>query len=150
MVNLISLAVLRQYAPISNVTDDALIAAAINHAQVELLPSLFGLDYYNQLVQSVVDGDPLPVLAPLQPVLACFAASKVAVLTANMIFPTKIQSYDQGRDAVELKSYYMNLTSSYLNLLYKWCDANNVKYNQFRSTSFSPVVISGSYGRYRR
>lgn len=146
MINLISLQTLRTYCPVSNITDDALIAAAINHAQVTLVPSIFGLSFYKDLLQKVQDQDYPPVLDFLAPVISCFAASNLSVLTANLIFPTKLQS--QGsHDPSSLSSYYTSLVSSYLQLLYDYCDSNHISYNKFRSTSLCSINLSGSYGR---
>lgn len=147
MVNLISISMFRQYVPLSNQTDESLIASSINHAQVSLVPQLFGIDFYNELIKGVKEEQYHPVLEPLAPVLACFAAANTSTLAACLVLPSKYDRYNK-REPEYLSNYYITKTSSYLHLLYDWCDKNNIKYTRYKSTSFSPINLSGGYGRY--
>lgn len=147
MVNLISIAQFRQYVPLSNQTDESLIAASINQAQVALVPELFSIKFYNELIKGVEEQIYNPILEPLAPVLACFAASNASTLAACLVLPSKYDRYNK-REPEYLSNHYINKTSSYLRLLYAWCDENNIPYTPYKSTSFCSINLSGSYGRY--
>lgn len=147
MVNLLSIDSFKHIVPVNAVLDDTIIASAINHAQVSLIPAITSRSFYNELLANLQAGTLTPVqtqfLIQVEPALACFSAYHLVPLAANQIHPTKISDAMPDGSKKSLQNYYINQTSAYLYQVYDFCEANNIEYNTWKSTHFSSIVLGG-------
>lgn len=149
MVNLLSIDSFRHVVPINAIVDDTIIASAINHAQVSLIPALTSREFYNELIYNLQHECLTPLqtqfLISIEPALACYSAYHLVPLAANQIHPTKLSDAMPNGSKRELQNYYLNQTSAYLYQVYDFCEANNIEYNLWKSTHFSSIVLGGLY-----
>lgn len=151
MINLLSTANFRNFVPVNAVVDDSIISAAINHAQISLIPALTSKEFFNELIYNLSHSQLTPVqtqfLVLVEPALACFSAARLVTLAGNQIHPTQISDAMQQGSKASLINYYRNQTSMYLEPVYDYCEANHIQYNKWKSTAFCPIVLGGAWSR---
>lgn len=149
MINLLSISDFRKVCPVNTIVDDSLIAAAINHTQVSLIPEVTNFKFFNELLDGVNNENLTDIqkgfLVAIEPALACLSASNLVDLAGNQIHPTKVVDAMYEGSQTQLKNYYVNKASAYLKNVYAFCKENNICYNKHNSTEFCGLVLGGSY-----
>lgn len=149
LVNLLSVENFRVIVPVNAIVDNTVIASAINHAQVSLIPAITSRSYYDMLCDHLVRNVLTPVeqgfLKCVSYALACMAASHLVPMVGNQIHPTQISDAMVVGSKRELQNYYMAQASSYMPMVYGYCEEHGIEYNRYRSKSFCSVVLGGNW-----
>lgn len=149
MINLLSISDFRKICPVNSIVDDSLIAAAINHTQVALVPEVTNFKFFTDLLNGVNQENLTDLqkgfLNAIEPALACLSASNLVDLAGNQIHPTKVVDAMGEGSQTQIKNYYINKASAYLKNVYAFCEDNNICYNKHKSTEFCGLVLGGCY-----